>query len=52
MNMPVDGLKETPAGSAPDKLKAGAGNPVTVAVNAPPVPTVKIVELGLVIAGA
>ena len=43
----------TPAGSAtPVRVIAGAGKPVVVTVNVPGVPTVNVVELALVIAGA
>jgi len=45
-------LKVTPAGSVPVSLSAGAGVPVAVTVNIPAVPTVKVVLVELVIAGA
>src|SRR5713226_7723922 len=45
-------LKVTPLGSAPDSDKDGVGVPVVVTVNVPTLPTVKVVLLALVIAGA
>jgi hypothetical protein len=42
----------TPLGSVPVSENVGAGNPVAVAVNDPDVPTVKLVLLALVMAGA
>ena len=45
-------LKVTPAGSAPDSVIVGAGNPVAVTVNEPAVPWVNVVLLALVMAGA
>ena len=41
-----------PPGSAPVSLRVGVGNPVVVTVNVPAVPTVKVVLLALVMAGA
>ena len=48
--MPV--LKVTPEGRAPDSERVGVGEPLAVTVNEPAVPTVKVVLLALVIAGA
>jgi hypothetical protein len=48
----VPAVKLTPAGSAPDSLNVGAGEPVAVTLNDPAVPTVKVVLFWLVIAGA
>ena len=45
-------MNVTPLGSVPPSLKLGAGNPVTVTVNVPAVPTVNVVLFALVIAGA
>ena len=45
-------VKVTPAGKAPVSLMAAAGKPVVVMVNEPVWPTVKVVVLALVIAGA
>jgi hypothetical protein len=45
-------LKVTPAGSAPDSVIVGAGNPVAVTVNEPAAPWVNVVLLALVMAGA
>src|ERR1017187_8253309 len=45
-------LKVTPAGSAPDSVIVGAGNPVAVTVNDPAAPSVNVVLLALVMAGA
>jgi hypothetical protein len=49
---PVEELSVTPLGSEPDSEKVGAGKPVAVTVNVPAAPTVKVVALPLVIAGA
>jgi len=45
-------LNVTPAGSEPVSLSVGAGVPVAVTVNVPAAPTVKVVLVRLVIAGA
>ena len=45
-------VKVTPAGSAPDSVTVADGLPVDVTENEPCVPTVKVVELPLVMAGA
>jgi hypothetical protein len=42
----------TPLGRAPVSVKVGVGVPVVVTENVPAVPTVKVVLLALVIAGA
>jgi hypothetical protein len=42
----------TPLGRAPVWLKVGAGTPVAVTVNVPAVPTLNVVLVALVIAGA
>ena len=52
LRTPVAELNVTPLGSVPPSLKLGAGNPVTVTVNVPAVPTVNVVLFALVIAGA
>jgi hypothetical protein len=49
---PVVLLKVTPAGNAPATENVGAGKPVAVTVNVPAVPTLNMVALALVIAGA
>jgi hypothetical protein len=51
LRTPVVVLNVTPVGSAPVSLNVGAGNPVAVTVKVPPVPTVKVVLLALVMAG-
>jgi hypothetical protein len=45
-------LKVTPLGSVPVSVKLGVGNPVAVTVNEPRVPTLNVVLLALVMAGA
>jgi hypothetical protein len=52
--MPIStpALKVTPLGNVPDSVIAGAGNPVDVTVNDPDEPTVNVVVVALVIAGA
>ena len=45
-------LKVTPVGSAPDSVMVGAGDPVAVTVNDPAAPSVNVVLLALVMAGA
>ena len=45
-------LRVMPEGNAPVSLNVGAGNPVATTVNEPALPTVKVVLLPLVIAGA
>ena len=52
LSAPVEVLNVTPEGSAPDSERAGAGVPVAVTVNVPAVPTVNVVFVALVIAGA
>ena len=42
----------TPLGRVPVSLSAGVGEPVVVTVKLPAVPTVKVVLLALVMAGA
>src|SRR5205807_10418090 len=42
----------TPLGKAPVLLSVGVGDPVAVTVNSPAAPTVNVVLLALVIAGA
>lgn len=49
---PVEALNVTPAGSGPDSPRVGAGMPVAVTVNDPATPTVNVVALALVKAGA
>jgi hypothetical protein len=51
LNTPVDALKVTPFGNAPDSLSVDAGNPPAVIVKLPAVPTVNVALLALVIAG-
>lgn len=48
---PVMVLNVTPDGNAPTSLSVGAGDPVAVTVKVPNAPAVKVVLLGLVIAG-
>jgi hypothetical protein len=45
-------LKVTPLGSVPDSVIPGFGNPDAITVNDPAAPTVKVVLVPLVIAGA
>jgi hypothetical protein len=52
LSVPVAAVNVTPLGSAPVSLNVGAGSPTAVTVNVPAVPTVKVVLLALVIAGA
>src|SRR5580700_10359499 len=52
LNTPVEALKETPMGSAPDSLRLGAGIPIAVTSNVPAVPTTNVALLALVITGA
>jgi hypothetical protein len=52
LNTPVDALKVTPVGNAPDSLRVAAGNPLAVTVKLPALPTVNVALLTLVIAGA
>src|SRR5512134_1910252 len=47
----VAGVNVTPVGSVPVCDTVGVGKPVVVTVNVPGVPTVKVVEIALVIAG-
>ena len=44
-------MKVTPEGNAPDSDSVGVGVPVAVTLNVPPVPTVKVVLLALVMTG-
>jgi hypothetical protein len=44
-------VKVTPLGKVPLSLKVGAGKPVSVTVNVPAAPTVKVVLFALVMAG-
>ena len=52
LSKPVEGLNVTPLANAAVSLRLGAGKPVAVTVNDPDVPTVKVVLLALVMAGA
>src|SRR5207245_1028663 len=52
LRTPVPALNVTPPGNVPVSLKVGAGKPVAVTVNEPAVPTVNVVLLALVMAGA
>src|ERR1019366_1666671 len=52
LSTPVAAVNVTPEGRAPDSFRVGAGDPVAVTVNVPAVPTVKVVLLALVMAGA
>ena len=45
-------VKVTPPGSEPPSATAGTGNPVEATVKLPAVPTVRVVVLALVMAGA
>ena len=47
-----DELRVTPLGRGPLVVKVGAGRPVAATWNEPNVPTVKVVWLALVMAGA
>ena len=49
---PVPGVKVTPVGRVPDSASVGVGVPVAVTVNVPAVPSVNVVWLAEVIAGA
>lgn len=51
-SMPVAGVKVTPVGRVPDSVRVGAGKPETVTEKVPAVPTVKVVAMALVKAGA
>ena len=52
LSTPVAGLNVTPLGNVPLSLSVtGVVKPVAVTVNVPAVPTVKVVLLGLVMAG-
>ena len=48
----VPALKVTPPGSVPDSAILGVGDPVAVTVNEPTAPSVNVVLLALVMAGA
>ena len=50
--MPVAAVKVTPVGRVPVIERVGIGEPVAVTVNAPAVPSVKLVLLALVMMGA
>jgi hypothetical protein len=52
MPLRTPALQVTPLGNVPDSLIAGAGNPVAVTLNVPDEPTVNVVLMALVIAGA
>jgi hypothetical protein len=52
LSTPVAGENVTPVGSAPVSIKDGTGKPVVITVNDPKAPTVNVVLLGLVMAGA
>ena len=52
LSTPVVVLNVTPLGSVPLSLSVGVGTPVAVTVKLPAVPTVKVVLLALVMAGA
>src|ERR1035437_147773 len=52
LNTPLAVLNVTPAGSAPDTLRVGVGNPEAVTVNESAVPAVNGALFVLVIAGA
>jgi hypothetical protein len=52
LNTYVDALNETPVGSAPVSVILGVGIPVAVTGNDPATPTVNVVLLALVNAGA
>jgi len=52
LSTPVVALNVTPLGSVPLSLRVGVGKPVAVTVNEPAVPTVNVVLLALVMAGA
>ena len=45
-------MKVTPDGNAPDSDRVGVGEPVVVTLKEPAVPTLKVVLLALVMAGA
>ncbi len=49
---PVPGVKVTPVGRVPDSARVGVGEPVAVTVNVPAEPSVKVVWLAEVMAGA
>ena len=42
LNTPVDALKVTPVGNAPDSPRVAAGNPLAVTVKLPALPTVNV----------
>ena len=52
LNIPVEAVKVTPPGSAPDSLRVIGAVPVAVTWNEPAVPTVKAALLALVMVGA
>jgi hypothetical protein len=47
---PIEALKVTPVGSAPDSLSVGTGKPVAATVKVPAAPTVNVTLFALVIA--
>jgi hypothetical protein len=49
---PVEGVKVTPAGGFPLRVKLGVGTPLAVTVKVPAVPTGNVVLFVLVITGA
>jgi hypothetical protein len=51
-NMPVVVSNITPDGNGPDSDKVGVGKPVAVTVKCPSEPTVNVVDVAVVIAGA
>jgi hypothetical protein len=50
LKTPVEALKVTPEGKAPDSDRVGAGLPVAATVKLPAVPTVNVALAALVIA--
>ena len=52
LKIPVEGLKVTPFGSAPDSESVGVGEPVAVTVKLEFVPIVKVALFALVMLGA
>ena len=52
LNTPVAAVNVTPFGNAPDSDSVGVGKPVAVTVKDPRDPTVNVVLLALVMAGA
>ena len=52
LSTPVAALNVTPPGKVPVSLRLGVGTPLAVTVKLPALPTVKVVLVALVIAGA